>query len=228
MTKARSFLSEGFKSSVDEHALEGFLEANAIAGFKEAHWSSRKVENGRGSLSGSITTDTGDVVPISLELVKENGTWKIYAIRKQQVGLQTGEPRAAMELPRGAVIFQLVKTSMQNFAFSVQQQDMSHFHGTLAPRWKKQISVDELNRIFSPFFGQGANLLALSAADPQPTASPLLTADGVMVIEGYYPAGSKRAVFTHKYEQDAGTWKLVGFDLEVVDAPASDGGASGQ
>ncbi len=228
MAKAHSFLSEGFRANVDEHSLEGFLAANSIAGFKEAHWSSRKVENGRGVLSGSIITDTGGVVPISLELVKENGGWKIYAIRKPQAGLRTDEPQAAVQIPPGAEIFQLVATSMRDFAVSVQQEDMSYFRGTLAQRWQNQVSVEELNRIFAPFNGQGANLLKLAGARPQPTTSPVLTASNALVVEGYYPAGAKHVTFKHTYDQENGAWKLIGFQIEIVDAPASSGSAGGQ
>ena len=227
MARAHSFLSEGFRNSVGEPALDALLESNAIAGFKEAHWSSRKVENGHGWLGGSVINDTGGVVPISLELVRENGSWKIYAIRKQRAGLSVEEPAPVREVPHGAVIFALVQTSMRDFAVSVQQQDMGHFRSTLAQRWQKQVSVEELNRIFAPFHGQGMNLLKLASTDPEPTASPRLTADGAMVVEGYYPAGAKHVVFRQTYDLESGVWKLIGFNLEIADAPASGRSADG-
>lgn len=220
MARAHAFLSEGFRRSVGEHALDAFLENNAIAGFKEAHWSSRKVENGRGSLSGSIINDTGGVVPISVDLVRENGDWKIYAIRKQRAGMPMEEP-PALETPGGAVVRALIQASMRDFAVSVQQQDMSHFRSTLAQRWQKQVSVEELNRIFAPFHGQGMNLLKLAATEPVPTASPRVTTDRALVVEGYYPVGAKHVLFTQTYDLENGVWKLIRFNLEIADAPAS-------
>jgi len=221
MAKARSFLAEEFRNRVDEHELEGFLASRSIAGFRSANWSGRSVENGRGVLTGSIITDTGGVVPISLDLIKERGSWKIYAIRRQEAGLLQEAPPVAVQPPPGEVIYHLVRTSMHDFAVSVQLRDMSHFHSTLSSRWQRQTTAEELGKQFEGFYGMGDQLLALSAGEPQPTASPQVSDTGAMRIEGYYPAGSKRVLFEHTYEQDAGDWKLIGFSVEIIDAPAA-------
>lgn len=223
MVRARSFLAEGFRSSMDEAALQAFLTGQSIAGFKEARWSSRSVENGRGTLSGSIITDTGGVVPLSMELVKERGAWRIYAIRKPQAGLSvaqsTTESVAPAELPSGAVIVDLVKTSMHDFGMSARMKNMTYFRGTLSSLWQQQASVEDLNRIFSPFFALDVDYAALDALDPEPSSTPLISADGVMKVEGYYPAGQDRLVFKQMYEQERGQWKLTGFSLKLIGPP---------
>jgi len=220
MARARSYLAEEFRRRVDERELEDFLASRSIAGFRSAQWSSRKVENGRGELSGSITTDTGGVVPVSLDLVKEQGAWKIYAIRKSTAGLPQERPAAAVQEPSGAEIFQLVRTSMLDFAISIQQHDMSHFRDTLSSRWQSEASAEDLGRQFAAFYGMGESLMKVAAGQPQPTSSPRFSDAGAMRIDGYYPAGSKRVVFQHTYEQDGGAWKLIGFSIEITDAPA--------
>ncbi len=94
---ARSHLAEDFKASTDEAALDAFLSRGAFLSYREASWSSRAIENGRGTLEGHITTDTGGVVPVKMSFVKENGAWKIYAIGKLGAGL--GSDGSTQELP---------------------------------------------------------------------------------------------------------------------------------
>lgn len=87
IAKARSYLAEDFKASTDEKALMEFLSKSAILNFRESSWSERTTSGGRGELNGSIITDTGGIVLIKMMFVKENDSWKIYAIQKPTAGL---------------------------------------------------------------------------------------------------------------------------------------------
>lgn len=223
MVRARSFLAEGFRASMNEAQLHAFLKAQSIAGFREARWSSRSIENGRGALSGSIITDTGGVVPLRMELVKEHGAWRIYAIRKQSAGVSTSaptaEPAASVQLPSGAAIMALVKTAMHDFGLSVRLRDMTHFRSTLSSLWQQEATTADLDRVFAPFFDLGVDYAALDAINPEPMSAPLIFADGVMKVEGYYPAGEDRLVFKQMYEQERGQWRLVSFNVKLVGVP---------
>jgi hypothetical protein len=53
--------------------------------------SSRSIENSSGKLGGSVTTGTGEVIRLTMNLVKENGSWEINFISKRKSGLDSEE-----------------------------------------------------------------------------------------------------------------------------------------
>lgn len=183
MTRARGWLASGFKARTDEQALRVFLSAHALTGFKESHWSSRKVENGRGSLRGTIVNGEGAVLPIGLDLIREDGSWKIYAIHQPEAGLSNATDADTPAMPDAAALHALVKRSMHDFAVSAQRRDMSHFHGTLSPIWQQQISAQQLDAAFKPVTNQQMNLLLLDMATPVFTVAPAIDENDVLVLK---------------------------------------------
>ena len=90
--KAREFqgayddLASGFKANTSLDQLKSFLRSTSLDKYQSASWSSRSFENTVGKLEGSITTESGAVVPLLIQMVKEGGKWKIYGIRKASSG----------------------------------------------------------------------------------------------------------------------------------------------
>ena len=73
--------SQAFRESTSLEQFSGFVKANPILTKVTDHsFPERKVENGIGTLSGTLTTANGGVQPIVFRLVKENDEWKILGI----------------------------------------------------------------------------------------------------------------------------------------------------
>ncbi len=210
---ARNFFAEDFKANTDEAALMTFLESNALAGFKEASWSSRSMSGNRGQLDGSITTETGGVVPIRLTFVKENGDWKIYSIRKPEAGLQTDD--APPHAPDIAERVTLVNQSMHNFLISVTAKDMTHFHSSVSSLWKKQTTPEALNDAFRTIIDSPVDWSVLDDMQPALSSDAEVGDNGVMVLRGNYPTQPNQVNFVQKYIQEDGRWKLIGFNIET-------------
>ena len=221
MAGARSYLTDAFQSR-DVQSLESFLKSNGLVGMQQGKWSSRHVENGRGSLEGTIVNANGGEVPVSIELVKEHDAWKLQSIDVSQPGVNAGQAATPKpELPDDAIKLQLLSRSMRDFALSTKQRDMDYFRSTTAAKFQQQFSSQALNETFGPFMDNSDVWLSLSNETPQATATPVIGDDGAMLLEGYYPAGSKRVAFTERYILQDDDWKLIGFSLEVVDAPVA-------
>lgn len=213
IAKARDYLTEDFKASTDEKALADFLSKSAILNFKESSWSNRQISGGRGELNGSITTETGGVIPIKMILVKEQGTWKIYAIQKPTAGLQSESSSLTVPAKKDQVA--LVKQSMHDFIVSVDKKDMEHFRGTVSRLWQKQITAQQLNQAFKAIIDSGANWAVLDNFDPIMTAEPKIGEDGVLLMTGYYPTKPSQVHFEQKYIYEGVSWKLIGFKIEA-------------
>ena len=210
---ARSYLSEDFKASTDEQALNRFLSDSALVDFKQSNWSDRQVGGGRGELNGSITTDSGGVVPLRLTFVKENDVWKIYAIHKPAAGLQTQEA-GSPAVPPSAEQVALVKQSMRDFIVSVENKDMAHFRGTVSQLWQKQTTTEELNEAFRSVIDAGANWSVLERFEPELSSEVSVDENGVLQLAGRYPT-KPNVHFEQQYIYEGLGWKLLGFRIEA-------------
>lgn len=212
IAKAHSYLAEDFKASTDEKALSDFLSKGAILNFKESSWSNREISGGRGELNGSITTDTGGVVPIKMMFVKENDAWKIYAIQKPTAGLQSED--TTLSVPEKSNQVLLVKQSMHDFIVSVEKKNMEHFRGTVSQLWQKQVSVEQLNQAFKSIIDSGANWSVLESFEPKLSSDAKVDENGVLQLAGLYET-KPNVHFKQKYIYEGLAWKLIGFNIQA-------------
>lgn len=75
-----------FRASTDRAALERFARENGFDKYQSADWSSRSFNNNLGSLEGSLRTNDGGVIPVTLQLVKADDGWRIQNVLKAQAG----------------------------------------------------------------------------------------------------------------------------------------------
>jgi hypothetical protein len=213
IAKARSYLAEDFKASTDEKALMEFLSKGAILNFKEFSWSERQVSGGRGELNGSITTDTGGVVPIKMMFVKENNSWKIYAIQKPTAGLQSED--SSPTAPNKADQISLVKQSMHDFIISVEKKNMEHFRSTVSHLWQQQHTTETLNKAFEKIINSGGNWQVLEGLTPVLSSDAKIEENGVLLLTGQYLTKPSQVNFEQKYVYEELSWKLIGFNIEA-------------
>jgi hypothetical protein len=213
IAKARSYLSEDFKASTDENALKEFLSKGALLNFKEASWSNRQISGDRGELSGSITTETGGVVPLKLMFVKENKAWKIFAIQKPTAGLQTQD--ASPSVPTKAEQVALVRGSMHDFAVSVNNKSMAYFYKTVSQTWQRQFTIQKLDESYGQLYGKGLDLTVLDTLVPVIEGEPKLGENGELILSGRYTTTPKAVHFEQKYIYEGVSWKLFGLFIDI-------------
>lgn len=211
--KARNYLAEDFKANTSENALKEFLAKSAISNFKEASWSNRQISGGRGELEGSITTETGGVVPIKLTLVKENDTWKIFSLEKPISGVQATGSRPTP--PQAADAIALVKKTMHNFIASVEKKNMEHFRETTSQLLKDQFTTEQLNQAYKSIIESGAKWSVLENMEPALSSDAAIGENGVLLLAGYYPTEPRKVDFEHKYIYEGDSWKVVGLSISI-------------
>lgn len=213
IAKARGYLAEDFKASTDERALTDFLSKGAILNFKEASWPNRQTSGGRGELNGSVTTETGGVVPLKMMFVKENDAWKIYAIQKPTAGLQSED--ASPTAPTKSDQVALVKQSVYDFIVSVEKKDMEHFRGSLSRLWQREVTPDALHQAFKSVIDADVNWAGLNSLEPVLAADGKVDDAGVLMIAGHYATAPKQIHFEQKFIYEGLAWKLVGFGFHT-------------
>lgn len=68
----------GFQEEVTLPQMVDYLNSTGLDGYVDATWRDRSFENEWGYLEGSIKTAKGQNIPLAIDLLKEEGTWKIY------------------------------------------------------------------------------------------------------------------------------------------------------
>jgi hypothetical protein len=79
--KAYSYTTNEFQKATSLAQFTAFINAYpALKDNKDSTFTSRSIENGTGTLSGTVEAKDGSVTPIIYQLIKENGMWKIQNI----------------------------------------------------------------------------------------------------------------------------------------------------
>lgn len=214
MPAATKELSVAFRSSTDADTLRRTLADKSLDDVVDTSWSSRTIDEGRGTLAGTATTGGGGSVPLTLEFVEEEGAWRIHSLITPGVGVRAGEP-GTLPLPPPEQRTTLVKRSMHDFAVSLDEGDMEHFRASLSALWRKQATAEDLHAAFSGFFDKGIGLLGLDAMQPELDPSPSIDGNGVLELSGRYATTPSPVRFTHRYIFEGTDWRLIGINIEI-------------
>ncbi|MEM9412922.1 MAG: hypothetical protein AAGA30_17555, partial [Planctomycetota bacterium] len=80
--QAKSMLTIGFVNSLDDEEFDELVISNQLDKYESAYWTSTSIQNDAGTLEGAITLFTGATVPLKMELVYEQGAWKINDVAR--------------------------------------------------------------------------------------------------------------------------------------------------
>lgn len=167
------------------------------------------------AISGTIHPEgVQKPVPVVVLFVKENNEWKIKEVKED---VEKGKPTTA-EIQEKAKIMNLVRQSIADFVLSKKAKSMEHFYETISDDWKKETTVEGLNKAFAPVIADTTDWGFLNTVEPTITKY-VVSKDGVLTVIGVYPSKPKRLIFEQNYVKDIenGEWKLVGFKLYTAD-----------
>lgn len=122
----------------------------------------------------------------------------------------------ASEVPDKDALKSMIEASLLSFGRAVKKEDFSGFYAETASIWQKQTTPEKLSEAFKDFLNKNIDLpAAIEGKEPVFNRPPSLDANGVLIVQGYYPTTPNRVVFQLKYLKDDGEWKLVGVDVNL-------------
>ncbi len=86
---AYALTSQDIRRNRTAAGLKEYMVSNGLDEVVDTTWNSRSFENNSGKLEGSVTTKSGGIIPVTVDLVKENGVWKISYINRARSGLES-------------------------------------------------------------------------------------------------------------------------------------------
>lgn len=218
MDQAYGLLTEDFQAGMTKEQLQRFLTATALDRVVETSWSSRSIENNVATLKGSVTTDTGGVIPVGIRLVNSDAGWKIQRIDRDRAGVSGGSDIST--LPSEAEQMEIVQATTRDFAESMQARDMTGLLENASLLLQTQISVEKMNQAFQERMGPYSKLITLRDMAPSFAKPVEIDDEGIMIVFGYYNTEPDRYEFRYRYVREGTEWKLLGISNRIV--PSTD------
>lgn len=202
-----------------QQSLEAFsatVKNLGLTDYASSSWSSRRRELDRTTLKGTVTTRTGGTIPLTMELVKESGGWKVLSLSAPPAGVNAESvEKSGKPLPSDAEARELILQSLLDFNEGVQSANFTGFHARISRSWQAQISAEELKGIFREFIERKFNLAPIKEVEPILSEPPRIGTDGLLILQGYYPTQPLRVHFELTYIYEHPAWKLNGISVYV-------------
>ena len=213
------YLSDDFKGNVPLEKFKAFMEANRMDRFKEIKWGNREAENGKGKLEGTLIMPDGSSIPIVVDLVKGEESWKIYAVSKPAAGLKETpsdtrpQKSAGGSVPPKEEYIRLARRTVAQVAESLRTRNTRPLYDSISETWKRQISPEKFQEIFSGMMKSGIDLTPLEQVSPKEVKPAFLDKDNLLNVRIYYPSRPVDIAFDLDYINEGGTWKLLGINI---------------
>ncbi len=203
--------ASAFRAQQDEASFITMMGQLGLDGYASASWPSRSIVNNEATLEGSVTTRAGAVIPVTMNLIKEKGEWRVLGLTVARGGIQPDV--AGKQLPPDDELSRLVTRTLLDFNGALQARDFIAFHAKVSEFWQRQIAPEQLETAFQPLIDREVDLAAIEHVAPIFREPPALDENGMLVLEGYYPTRQARVIFELTYTYEHPQWKLFGINV---------------
>lgn len=221
VAEAYQSAAQGLRERQDEAAFAAQVEELGLTEYESSWWSNRNIENNKGYVAGTITTRSGGDLPLEIDLVYEDETWKVLSFAASTAGpegeapLFLPEPSDERPQPSDDEVAELVRDTLVSLNKAVLADDFTSFHADVARLWQNEASPEELAEIFAEFTAQGIDITGVAEAEPVLNAPPTIDDDGFLHARGYSLIDERQVDFDLTYAYEHPAWKLVGIEVAV-------------
>ncbi|MCP4659106.1 MAG: hypothetical protein GY856_27165 [bacterium] len=207
--------SAALQARQDEAAFAAVIERLGLDDYASATWTSRSVENERATIEGSVTTRAGGTIPLTIELVKEGGTWKVFSLQGPQAGAAVEPATPGPQVPAEAELKALALRSMLDLNQAIQLREFTTFYGHVSYLWQQQTTPDDLRGTFQAFIDREIDFAVIQEVGAVFDQAPALAPDGVLTLAGHYPTHPARVLFELRYVLEGTDWRLLGVSVSI-------------
>ena len=81
--------------------------------------------------------------------------------------------------------------------------------------WQRQITTEQLDKVFGKAYGIGVDFTVLDKIEPVLDGQVALGKNGELVLRGYYATHPNQVSFEQSYLYEGIGWKLFGFGFNI-------------
>jgi hypothetical protein len=169
------------------------------------------------------------VAPFVVQLRQDGKVWRVHTLTSPR-SVETGlvENRFSLvgrgasftdalnrPVPDQETVAALIHDTMTGFNASLLSGSFTEFYQNIARAWQAQLTESQLRRAFEAFIERKVDLTEAIKLEPVLDEQPKISADGLLMISGYYPWKPYKVVFNLKYMHEMNQWKLFGIDVNL-------------
>lgn len=212
--QAYTATAKEFQSATTLDQFTAFVQGTKLATYKSASWTDREVNNNQGILKGTVTLEDNTKLPFEINLIKEDGQWKIFTMNVPQGGI-TDQTATTGGIPTQVETTVMVQKAMDLFSAAVNKADFTMFYNAISKARQQQTTAADLLKAFQVFVDNKIDFSFTATMEPAYAAIPTIDANGILTVQGTFAAQDGSVIFEQKYFQENGEWKLFGFNLQV-------------
>ena len=134
--EAYACAADGLRAEHDAASFARAARRLGLSNYSSASWHNRVITNQEGLAEGTLTTKSGDTRPVTVQLIKEGGKWRVLGVRCGGVEIAPlDQSRAA---PSEVDLRKMATESLLDFNHAVQTEDFTTFYEKLSPLWQEQ------------------------------------------------------------------------------------------
>ena len=206
-------MSEAFRQDHSRTELSDFLAKSGLNRYESAVWAATNYLSSSGELTGRVFTETGAVVPVHLDFVREEEGWRIHGLDASLPTLTLSAHES--EIPDLASLESMVKQALHDLGLSLRTEDFSRFHNEVSALWKASSTPDQMRASFAPFQGRGQELMDFAGEKPVFNNAPEIDEEGELRLVGTVPRPEGVLHFDMDFMFEYPGWKLRGLRLSL-------------
>jgi len=223
ITEAYKLVSSSFSEEQTQERFVQELMALRPVHIELKSWKDRVLQrNGFSLLSGTLQTEAGETIPITVQMLNEDEDWKVLAMvdhARRSVG-----PGVWFEqVPVESEVRRLVEESLLAMNDAVQVDDFGDFSSIMPRAIRIPSKKSEIGRSFDKLVEQQVDYSDIVDRETVFTEPPYLFEQKVcaafgggcrslgfeLVVTGFYPRDGDRLEFTLMYMYDHPDWVLA-------------------
>jgi len=125
-------------------------------------------------------------------------------------------PASAQQMPDATGRAVLIKQTLLTFNDANITGDYSVFRALSAKPFADEYTADKLAGIFKDFHDQAIDLAAIVEFDPVYTSDPIINADGLLQLYGYFDTRPSIVHFELDFAPEEGAWRVLSINVNVA------------
>ena len=249
--EAYQFTSSTFQDRMNEEDFKTNIEEMGLRLFTSVTWAKPSISKDQAKLEGTITTKTGEKIPVQLTLVLVKRQWEIFNVSVTTPGIAVNTPGApktpasatppasvtppasatpatppgtpAVPIPGEEEMKSLVFDVLFNLQQAVNKNDFNPFYGYISQQWQKETTADGLRKKYQALIDKRFGRAILVGIPPVFEQDPYVGTDDSITLTGHYATKPLKVAFELKYVRENSSWKSSAADIKLTEDPSSIG-----
>ncbi len=219
----------GFQAQQSEKVFAQTLKELGLDEAAKAEMETPVIKGREAQTDVTVLTLKDKTLKFKVSLLQESGTWRIFSLRSPQdesgkrlenrfslMGKGTSFTDALSQpMPDEKEIKRMTDEAMMMFHAAIKQKSFEDFYEWTSQAWQDQLTLAKLQRAFQPFIDLNIDLSGVLKEKPIFDVPPVITTEGLLVVEGHYPTKPDETGFLLKFIYESPRWRIFGMSVNI-------------